>query len=99
MGKATGFLEYDRLDKPAEDPKKRIRHYLEFHVSLSEDEQKKQGARCMACGVPFCQSGQVLMGMVSGCPLHNLVPETNELVARGNLEQAYVRLSKKRIID
>ena len=94
MGKATGFLEYDRLDKPAEDPKKRIRHYLEFHVSLSEDEQKKQGARCMACGVPFCQSGQVLMGMVSGCPLHNLVPEWNDLLYRGNWKEAYHRLKK-----
>ena len=94
MGKATGFLEYDRQDKPAQDPVERIRHYNEFHVPLSYEEQKKQGARCMACGVPFCQAGQMIMGMVSGCPLHNLVPEWNDLLYHGNLQEAYFRLKK-----
>lgn len=94
MGKATGFLEYDRQNKLAEAPKDRIRHYLEFHKPLHEEEQRQQAARCMACGVPFCQSGQMIMGMVSGCPLHNLVPEWNDLLYRGNLKEAYHRLKK-----
>ena len=67
MGKATGFMDYDRQDKMAEDPKERIKHFKEFHTPLSKEEQELQGARCMACGVPFCQSGQMLMGMASGC--------------------------------
>ena len=75
MGKPTGFLEYDRKNSRAEAPLKRIRHFQEFHTPLDEEQQKEQGARCMECGVPFCQSGMVLNGMVSGCPLNNLVPE------------------------
>ena len=72
----------------------RIKNFEEFHRSLPMEKQREQASRCMSCGVPFCQSGMMIAGMASGCPLHNLVPETNELVARGNLEQAYVRLSK-----
>lgn len=94
MGKPTGFLDYKRESSPVVSPEKRIRNFDEFHTSLSGEEQMLQGARCMACGVPFCQSGSMISGMVSGCPLHNLVPETNELVHIGNWEQAYVRLSK-----
>ena len=62
MGKATGFMEYGRQDKTAEEPEVRIRHFREFHTPLSREEQERQGARCMACGVPFCQAGQVLCG-------------------------------------
>ena len=58
------------------------------------EEQQKQGARCMECGVPFCQSGMTIAGMTSGCPLHNLVPEWNDLVYTGNWERAYNRLKK-----
>ncbi len=94
MGKPTGFLDYDREVSKDIDPKERIKNFNEFHVYLSKEKQQIQGARCMACGVPFCQSGMVLMGMVSGCPLHNLVPEWNDLVYRGNWEQAYERLVK-----
>lgn len=94
MGKATGFMEYQRQDKQAEEPKSRIRHFYEFHTPLSKEEQEIQGARCMSCGVPFCQSGQMLMGMASGCPLHNLVPEWNDLIYHGNWEEAYYRLKK-----
>ena len=94
MGKATGFMDYDRQDKMAEDPKERIKHCKEFHTPLSKEEQELQGARCMACGVPFCQSGQMLMGMASGCPLHNLVPEWNDLIFQENWEEAYYRLKK-----
>lgn len=94
MGKPTGFLDYKREDSITVSPEKRIENFEEFHRSLPREEQTKQGARCMACGVPFCQAGTMISGMVSGCPLHNLVPETNELVHTGNWEQAYVRLSK-----
>ena len=94
MGKPTGFLDYEREDARAESPKERIKHFNEFHIPLSREEQQKQGARCMECGVPFCQNGAMLAGMASGCPLHNLVPETNDLVYSGNWKQAYERLTK-----
>jgi len=93
MGKATGFLEYERLDGPIVPPEKRIENFEEFHKELSFEEQRIQGARCMACGVPFCQAGVMIAGMASGCPLHNLVPETNDLVYKGKWEAAYNRLS------
>lgn len=94
MGKATGFLEYERKDGAVVEPSVRMTNFDEFHKSLPLEEQRKQGARCMACGVPFCQAGCMIAQMASGCPLHNLVPETNELVYRGNFEEAYYRLSK-----
>ena len=94
MGKPTGFLEYDRKTSEAVTPKARIKNFCEFHVSLSEAEQKKQGARCMECGVPFCQSGMMIKGMTSGCPLNNLIPEWNDLVYHGNWKQAYNRLKR-----
>ena len=77
-----------------EEPLKRIKHFNEFHTPVSLERQKKQGERCMACGVPFCQNGEIINGMVSGCPLNNLVPETNNLVCSGNWKQAYARLTK-----
>ncbi len=94
MGKSTGFLEYERKDAAAEQPKLRIRNFNEFKTALPVREQQLQGARCMECGVPFCQYGGMVGGMASGCPLHNLVPETNDLVYTGNWEQAYKRLEK-----
>lgn len=94
MGKPTGFLEYERKDSITVSPADRIRNFNEFHIGLPAEQQRLQGARCMACGVPFCQSGMMINGMASGCPLHNLVPETNELVYQGNLEAAYIRLAK-----
>ena len=60
MGKPTGFMEYDRVNPKAQSPKERIKHFNEFHTPLSKEEQEKQGARCMACGVPFCQSGMMI---------------------------------------
>ena len=87
-------MEYKREVSVAEDPKKRIQHFNEFHTPLSKEEQELQGARCMACGVPFCQSGKLLAGMASGCPLHNLVPEWNDLIYNGNWKEAYLRLKK-----
>lgn len=94
MGKATGFLEYDRVEAEAFSPLERIKNFNEFHLPLSEEEQKRQGARCMDCGVPFCQSGMTIKGMTSGCPLNNLIPEWNELVYQGNYDLAYKRLHK-----
>lgn len=94
MGKPTGFLEYERKDAQIREPGERIRDFHEFKKPLSLEEQRIQGARCMECGVPFCQSGMMIAGMASGCPLHNLVPETNDLVYTGNWKQAYLRLSK-----
>lgn len=94
MGKQTGFLEYERKEAAYKKPEERIRDFQEFKIPLSLEEQRKQGARCMECGVPFCQSGMTIAGMVSGCPLHNLVPETNDLVYRGKWRLAYERLAK-----
>ena len=94
MGKPTGFLDYEREEAKAISPKERIKNFNEFHEPLSAEKQKCQAARCMDCGVPFCQNGQVIAGMVSGCPLNNLVPEWNDLLYMGNMEQAYNRLHK-----
>ena len=80
MGKPTGFLDYERETAKVLPPKERIQNFNEFRIPLNKEKQKLQGARCMACGVPFCQSGMMIGGMASGCPLHNLVPETNDLV-------------------
>ncbi|MBP5282063.1 MAG: glutamate synthase subunit beta, partial [Lachnospiraceae bacterium] len=85
--------EYERKDGPVVAEADRVKDFHEFHGRLSLEEQKKQAARCMDCGVPFCQAGCMIAGMASGCPLHNLVPEVNDLVFRGRLEQAYERLS------
>lgn len=94
MGKATGFLEYERKVSSEKEPKERIANFKEFHNYLRTDEQRTQAARCMNCGVPFCQYGKPIMGMASGCPLHNLIPEWNDLVYRGCFDLAYERLSK-----
>lgn len=94
MGKTTGFLEYDRETSTEINPKERIKHFNEFHIPLSGEKQRTQAARCMECGVPFCQSGMMIGGMASGCPLNNLIPEWNDLIYKGNWEGAYERLIK-----
>ena len=94
MGKPTGFMEYAREDAPASSPKARIQNYNEIHEELSETERKQQAARCMDCGVPFCQYGKMISGMASGCPLNNLIPEWNDLLYTGNMVQAFNRLTK-----
>ena len=94
MGKPTGFLEIERQVSKAVEPKKRIQNFNEFHKHLSKDDQACQGARCMDCGVPFCQSGRELEGAVSGCPLNNLIPEWNDLIYHNNYKQALARLLK-----
>ncbi len=87
MGKPTGFLEYRRTENASLAPRERLTNYREFHHSLSAAERRGQGARCMNCGVPFCQSDY-------GCPLHNLIPEWNDQVFAGNLGHALSRLLK-----
>ena len=92
MGKPTGFMEYRREEARAYSVEERVKNYNEFHEALSREEQQRQGARCMECGVPFCQSGMNIGGMISGCPLNNLIPEWNDLVFKGAWAQAYERL-------
>lgn len=94
MGKPTGFLEIERQVSTEIEPLKRIKNFNEFHKPLSHDEQSCQGARCMDCGVPFCQNGKVIQGMVSGCPLNNLIPEWNDLIFHKNYKAAVKRLLK-----
>ena len=92
MGKPTGFMDYKREDAAAFSVEERIKNFNEFHTPLSKEEQQKQGARCMDCGVPFCQAGMKIGNAFSGCPLNNLIPEWNDLIYKGNWEQAYYRL-------
>src|SRR6478609_7376889 len=79
MGKVTGFLEFQRLQEAAEPTTERTRHYKEFTLRLSDDQAKVQGARCMDCGIPFCNNS---------CPVNNLIPDWNDLVYRGGYREA-----------
>ena len=92
MGKPTGFMDYVREDAKAYSVNERIKNFDEFHDHLTKKEQEQQGARCMECGVPFCQAGMQIGSAFSGCPLNNLIPEWNDLIFKGNWEQAYNRL-------
>ena len=87
MGKPTGFLEYARRERPAVTPLERLSDFGEFHGELTAAERREQGARCMNCGVPFCQSEY-------GCPLHNLIPEWNDEIYGRNTAHALSRLLK-----
>jgi glutamate synthase (NADPH/NADH) small chain len=94
MGKPTGFIEYLRelpLDRPAIE---RIRDWNEFHFHMEDAKLQEQAARCMDCGIPFCHTGTLISGMASGCPIHNLIPEWNDLVYRGLWKEALDRLHK-----
>jgi glutamate synthase (NADPH/NADH) small chain len=94
VAKSKGFLKFAReLPKDA-DARERIRHWREFHAPLPEKSLREQGARCMDCGIPFCHTGSLLAGMASGCPIHNLIPEWNDLVFRGLWREALERLHK-----
>ncbi|MCR4922605.1 MAG: glutamate synthase subunit beta [Lachnospiraceae bacterium] len=93
MGKIFGFMEYERAEEKVRSEEERVRDFYEFHESFDKKSSIEQAARCMDCGIPFCQAGVMISGMMSGCPLHNLVPEINDLVYRGRMEEAYRRLS------
>lgn len=94
MGKSTGFMEYERELPRDRSPVERIKDWGEFHEHFSEERLRRQGARCMDCGVPFCHTGQLISGMASGCPINNLIPEWNDLVYRGLWKEALARLHK-----
>ncbi|MEJ0091769.1 MAG: glutamate synthase subunit beta [Limisphaerales bacterium] len=94
MGKPTGFLEFKRELPSDRAPLERVADWKEFHHHLPEADLKKQGARCMDCGIPFCHTGQLVSGMASGCPIHNLIPEWNDLIYRGLWREALDRLHK-----
>ena len=94
MGKPTGFIEYLRELPADRAAAERIRDWNEFHHHMAEAKLRQQGARCMDCGIPFCHTGQLVSGMASGCPIHNLIPEWNDLVYRGLWQEALERLHK-----
>jgi glutamate synthase (NADPH/NADH) small chain len=79
MGKPTGFMEFTRVNEGYAPVEKRLKDYREFVAHLSDAEAKQQGARCMDCGIPFCNNG---------CPVNNIIPDWNDLVYRGNWKQA-----------
>ncbi|MDD4095069.1 MAG: glutamate synthase subunit beta [Oscillospiraceae bacterium] len=94
MAKPDGFMLYPRSLPKDRSPEERLLDYGEFHRNFSDEKQRRQAARCMDCGIPFCHTGIMLGGATSGCPLNNLIPEWNELVYRGRWKEAYERLSK-----
>ncbi len=92
MGKPTGFIEYLRELPVDRSPRERIRDWAEFHHHMEDKRLRQQGARCMDCGVPFCQTGTIINGGAAGCPVNNLIPEWNDLVYRGLWREALTRL-------
>jgi glutamate synthase (NADPH/NADH) small chain len=88
MGKITGFLEFERHDRHYEPAEERVKHWREFVLPLSEDENKTQAARCMDCGVPYCHGANIVTGAPTGCPVNNQIPDWNDLVYRGDWEEA-----------
>jgi glutamate synthase (NADPH/NADH) small chain len=92
MGNPRGFMTVDRKTYSERDPAARIGDWNEFHVDLPIVELQQQGSRCMDCGVPFCHTGDLIANMAAGCPVHNLIPEWNDLVYRGHWREALDRL-------
>lgn len=94
MGKNDGFMIYKRVEDSWIEPSSRIKNFKEFHNHLDDRERREQAARCMNCGVPMCQSAIRLAGMVTGCPLHNFIPEWNDALYKGQYDMAAWRLLK-----
>ena len=94
MGKPTGFLDYTRVQNGDVPPLERIKGFKEFHTYLDDQARREQAGRCMNCGVPMCQSAIKLAGMVTGCPLHNYIPEWNDSLYQGQYDMAAWRLLK-----
>ena len=88
MGKITGFLEIDRHDRKYAPVEERIKHWHEFVLPLPDKEVREQAARCMDCGVPYCHGTSRISGAPTGCPVNNQIPDWNDLVYRGNWEEA-----------
>ena len=85
MGEITGFMKYDRKDFEKQPVDERLKHWKEFNKEMSVEDIRTQGARCMDCGVPFCQSG---------CPINNIIPDWNDLIYRDHWKEAIERLHK-----
>lgn len=83
MGKVTGFMEFGRIEETHLAPGQRVKNYREFTMTLVDDQAREQGARCMDCGIPFCNNA---------CPIHNLIPDWNDLVYRGKYKLALDKL-------
>jgi glutamate synthase (NADPH/NADH) small chain len=94
MGTPRGFLEFGREPPHARPPLERIRDWSEAHPPFSEATLRQQASRCMDCGTPYCHVGEMVDGAALGCPLHNLVPDWNDLVSRGQWREAIVRLHR-----
>ena len=94
MGKPTGFIEFAREVDPGRAPLDRTRNWSEFHDDLARSKLQEQAARCMDCGTPFCHTGELISGLAAGCPIHNLIPEWNDLVYKGRWRDALGRLLK-----
>ncbi len=94
MGNITGFMDYKRVENGNIPPLERITNFKEFHPKLEDGARREQAARCMNCGVPMCQSAIKLAGMVTGCPLHNYIPEWNDALYQGQYDMAAWRLLK-----
>ncbi len=92
MGKLTGFLEFHRQAPKGRSPEARLGDWEEVHTGAGEQLLRQQGSRCMDCGTPFCHTGKLIGGMASGCPIHNLIPDWNDLVYRGLWKEASIRL-------
>ncbi|HET7848094.1 MAG TPA: glutamate synthase subunit beta [Pseudolabrys sp.] len=88
MGKITGFLEFEREDRDYEPVAERVKHWREFVLPLPEDEARKQAARCMDCGVPYCHGTSIITGAPTGCPVNNQIPDWNDLVYRNRWDEA-----------
>src|SRR6187397_3099373 len=88
MGKVTGFLEIEREDRDYQPVAERIKHWNEFVLPLPEKEIRDQAARCMDCGVPYCHGTSRITGAPTGCPVNNQIPDWNDLVYRGNWDEA-----------
>jgi len=88
MGKITGFLEFERDDRDYQPVAERVKHYHEFVLPLPEPEVRKQAARCMDCGIPYCHGTNVVTNQPTGCPVNNQIPDWNDLVYRGQWDEA-----------
>ncbi|MBK5485011.1 glutamate synthase small subunit [Peribacillus sp. TH16] len=94
MGKATGFMDYPREKPKDRNPLTRLSDWREYTAPFSDEKLSTQGARCMDCATPFCHMGMELNRVTTGCPIHNLIPEWNDLVYRGRWKEALDRLTK-----
>jgi glutamate synthase (NADPH/NADH) small chain len=88
MGKITGFLEFEREDRDYEPVEQRVKHWREFVLPLPDEENTRQAARCMDCGIPYCHGTNLTSAAPTGCPVNNQIPDWNDLVYRGDWQEA-----------